>query len=49
MVLRMASPEEGVWELAKCYGTTKEQILQANELESEDLPAGRLLLIPSTR
>ena len=49
VVLRMASPGEGVWELGKCYGTTKEQILQANELESEDLPAGRLLLIPSTR
>ena len=27
----------------------KEQILQANELDSEQLPAGKLLLIPSTR
>ena len=49
VVLRMAAPGEGVWELAKAYGTTKEQILQANELDSEQLPAGKLLLIPSTR
>ena len=49
MVLRMAAPGEGVWELAKTYGTTKEEILQANELEGEQLPPGKLLLIPSAR
>ena len=49
VVLRMAAPGEGVWELAKTYGTTKEEILQANELEGEQLPPGKLLLIPSAR
>ena len=49
VVLRAAAPGEGLWELAKAYGTTREEILQANGLESEQLPAGRLLLIPSTR
>lgn len=49
VVLRMATPGEGIWELAKAYGTTTEQILQANELEETQLPQGRMLLIPSIR
>ena len=49
VVLRLASPGEGLWEIAKAYGTTMERILQANELEEDALPAGRMLLIPSTR
>lgn len=49
VVLRRTEPGEGLWELAKCYGTTTEQILQANQLEEGTLPAGRMLLIPSVR
>ena len=49
VVLRLATPGEGLWEIAKAYGTTTEQILQANELEEGDLPTGRMLLIPSVR
>ena len=49
VVLRLAEPGEGLWELAKCYGTTMEQILQANQLEEGSLPTGRMLLIPSVR
>ena len=49
MVLRLASPGESLWDIAKAYGTTTGQILQANELEEEDLPLGRMLLIPSVR
>ena len=49
MVLRLAEPGEGLWELAKCYGTTPQKILQANQLEEGALPAGRMLLIPSVR
>lgn len=49
VVLRLAAPGEGLWELAKAYGTTTQQILQANELEEEELPSGRMLLIPSAR
>ena len=49
VVLRMPSPGEELWDIAKAHGTTMEQILQANELEEDTLPAGRMLLIPSTR
>ena len=49
VVLRLAEPGEGLWELAKCYGTTTQQILQANQLEEGALPTGRMLLIPSVR
>ncbi|MEI3140877.1 MAG: LysM peptidoglycan-binding domain-containing protein [Lawsonibacter sp.] len=46
-----ASPLRGeeVWDIAKAYGATTAQILQANELEEETLPAGRMLLIPNAR
>lgn len=49
VVLRMPSPGEELWDIAKAHGTTMEQILQANELEEDCLPTGRMLLIPSTR
>ena len=49
VVLRMPSPGEELWDIAKAHGTTMEQILQANELEEDALPYGRMLLIPSTR
>lgn len=49
VVLRLAAPGEGLWDIAKAYGTTTGQILQANELEEGALPSGRMLLIPSVR
>ena len=49
VVLRLAMPGEGLWELAKAYGTTTQLIMQANGLESEGLPGCRMLLIPSCR
>ena len=49
VVLRLAAPGEGLWELAKTYGTTISQILQANDLEEDSLPQGQMLLIPSLR
>ena len=49
VVLRMPAPGEELWDIAKAHGTTMEQILQANELEEDALPMGRMLLIPSTR
>jgi len=49
VVLRMPAPGDALWDIAKAHGTTMEQILQANELEEETLPTGRMLLIPSTR
>lgn len=49
VVLRLAGPGEGLWDIAKSYGTTIEQIVQANELESEETPLGKMLLIPRVR
>lgn len=49
VVLRMPAPGEELWDIAKAHGATMEQILQANELEEDVLPVGRMLLIPSSR
>lgn len=49
VILRLPGPEETLWDIAKACGTTKERIQQANELDSEELPRHRMLLIPSTR
>ena len=49
VVLRFAARGEEIWDIAKAYGATTAQILQANELEEETLPAGRMLLIPNAR
>ncbi len=49
VVLRFAAPGETLWDIAKTYRTTQDQIRQANQLDLSDLPAGRMLLIPSSR
>ncbi len=49
VVLRLAAPGEGLWDIAKFYGTTTQEIMKANELEEDALPLGRMLLIPNTR
>lgn len=41
VVLRMAAPGERLWDIAKAYGTTTEEITQANELEEGCLPTGQ--------
>ena len=49
IILRLAAPGESLWDIAKQYATTEEEIMQANELENELLPSGKMLLIPRTR
>lgn len=49
VILRLPEPDETLWDIAKACGTTKERIVQANELESEDIPRQKMLLIPSAR
>ncbi len=48
IVLRMVG-EERLWDIAKAYCTTTDDILRANELGEGESPAGRLLLIPRKR
>ena len=49
IVLRRAEEGETLWELAKSYFTTQNDIMAANELEQERAPGGMLLLIPRRR
>ena len=49
IVLRMVGPGERLWDIAKAYGTTTCDIVQANALEEDAIPEGQLLLIPRKR
>jgi len=50
IILRMAEKGENLWELAKMFSTTKEEILAANEFADEGMSLERkLLLIPKKR
>lgn len=49
MVLRMVGEGERLWDIAKCYSTTMEEIVRANALTEELPPVGQLLLIPKKR
>ncbi|MDD4715799.1 MAG: DUF3794 domain-containing protein [Oscillospiraceae bacterium] len=50
IVLRLAEEGEVLWDLAKAYGATMDDIRAANEMEPEDeVMPGRLLLIPKKR
>lgn len=49
IVLRAVEEGERLWDIAKAYGTTMEDIVQANSLGEEAPVAGRVLLIPKKR
>lgn len=49
MVVRMTETGDQLWDLAKRYGSTVEDIQAANVLEEGELSPGRLLLIPRRR
>lgn len=49
IVLRRLEAGEALWDIAKGYHTTIRDIMGANELSEENVPAGRLLLIPKKR
>lgn len=49
IVLRAVEEGERLWDIAKAYGTTMEDIVQANSLGEDALTAGRVLLIPKKR
>lgn len=49
LVLRMLEQGERLWDVAKAYGTTIADIINANELEDASAAVGRLLLIPRKR
>lgn len=49
VVLRLPQLGETLWDIAKSYGTTSNQIMQANQLQEDCPPTGQMLLIPSIR
>ena len=49
IVLRMVGEQERLWDIAKAYATTQQDIMQANDLEDGTVPGGKLLLIPKKR
>lgn len=49
LVLRPVCRGEQLWDIAKAYRTTVEELVRVNELPDEDAVAGRLLLIPRHR
>lgn len=49
VVLRALEPGERLWDVAKSYRTTIADIMAANELEGEEPPERKLLLIPRKR
>lgn len=49
IVLRAVEEGERLWDIAKAYGTTMEDIVQANSLGEDTLTPGRVLLIPKKR
>ena len=49
VILRLPEPGESLWDIAKVCGSTCEEIVQANELSGEEIPEGKMLLIPSGR
>ena len=49
VILRRPEPGEDLWDIAKSCATTKQRIIQANELSGEEIPEHKMLLIPSVR
>lgn len=49
VVLRVAQSGESLWDIAKAYFTTEEDILAVNEISEPERLAGQMLLIPRSR
>ncbi|MCD8160260.1 MAG: DUF3794 domain-containing protein [Clostridiales bacterium] len=49
IVLRQVGAGETLWQIAKTYSTTRQEIMDANGMEEETPQAGQLLLIPRKR
>ena len=49
MILRRPDSGESLWDVAKSCGTTRQRIMQANELSGEEIPEHKMLLIPGVR
>ena len=48
VILRRTESDEDVWDIAKACRTPVRSVLEANDLEGTQIPAGTMLLIPMT-
>ena len=48
LVLRSVA-DESLWDIAKHYGITRQDVIQANDLDSDEHLCGKVLLIPQRR
>lgn len=46
MTIYFASNNECVWDIARIYNASVEEIMKINELDSENLKSGKMLLVP---
>ena len=46
MIIYFADANENVWDVAKNYNASVEEIMRINELEGEEIPEGKLILVP---
>ena len=46
LAIYYTSTDEKIWNIAKRYNTSVQSIMQANELASDEISSGRMLLIP---
>ncbi len=46
MTIYFPNSDERVWDIARIYNASVEEIMRINEIEDEDLPLGKMLLVP---
>ncbi len=46
MTIYFPNSDERVWDIARIYNASVEEIMRINEIENEDLPLGKMLLVP---
>ena len=46
MIIYFADVNENIWDVAKNYNASVEEIKRINELEGEEIPEGKLILVP---
>ena len=46
MTVYFANQNESVWDIARIYNASVDEIMRINDLDNEKLPAGRMILVP---
>ncbi len=46
MTIYFPNSNERVWDIARIYNASVEEIMRINEIENEDIPLGKMLLVP---